>query len=82
MKMKLAGFIKSDVLTLLLRSLIAVAVVWVLRFLFYIYNADLLQIESWSRELPALLKGAFIFDASNLSITFGLFVVLSLIPFR
>ena len=82
MKMKLAGFIKSDVLTLLLRSLIAVAVVWVLRFLFYIYNADLLQIESWSRELPALLKGAFIFDASNLSITFGLFVIFSLIPFR
>jgi hypothetical protein len=80
--MKLTNFTKSNVITLLLRCLIIVVVVGLLRAFFYIYNADLIQIESWSNELPALLKGAFIFDASNLSITFGLFVIFSLIPFR
>ena len=64
--MKLTNFTKSNVITLLLRCLIIVVVVGILRAFFYIYNADLIQIENWSSELPALLKGAFIFDASNL----------------
>ncbi|CDN32158.1 putative sulfatase [Mucinivorans hirudinis] len=65
---------------LLLRLTIAYAVVWVLRVVFYLYNSDLLGALTWG-EIPDLLRGTLIFDAANLAYTFGLFVLLSLVPF-
>lgn len=80
--MKISIFLKNDLVTLLFRLLIAIVVVWILRCIFYVYNTDLLHIENWKSELPSLLKGSFILDASNLAFTFSLFVVLSLLPFK
>ncbi len=80
--MKISDFFKNNLVTLLFRLLIAIVVVWILRCMFYAYNADLLHIDNWGSELPSLLKGSFIFDASNLAFTFSLFVVVSLLRFK
>ena len=80
--MKFRKIYQNDVTVLLLRLLIPVAIVWLLRIVFYLYNADFVRIGNWSEELPALLKGSLIFDASNLSFTFGLFALMSLLPFK
>ena len=74
--------LKNDITTLILRILIVLSVVWILRITFYLYNVQLVKIEDWGKELPALIKGSFIFDASNLVMVFGIFIFLSLIPFR
>lgn len=71
---------KSNLGVLLLRMLIPIGLVWILRAIFYLHNADTLAVISWPEELPNLLWGSFIFDASNLTVTFGLFVFLSLLP--
>lgn len=73
---------KSEPITLLLRLLTALAIVWILRVVFYLYNIDALHISDVENAVPQLLKGSLIFDASNLGFTFALFVVLSLLPFR
>lgn len=73
---------KSNLGVLLLRMLIPIGLVWILRAIFYLYNVDLLAIQNWSEELPDLIWGSLIFDASNLTILFGLFVFLSLLPFK
>lgn len=70
---------KNYFTTTLLRLSIAFAVLWVLRVIFYLYNAELLGSLTWN-EVPALLRGTLIFDAANLAYTFGLFVALSLVP--
>ncbi len=82
MDFKINNLVKNDFFTLIFRLLIPIALVWILRILFYIYNADLLSIASWKSELPYILWGASIFDASNLSFTFALFAIFSLLPFR
>ena len=73
---------KSNLAVLLLRLLIPISLVWILRVIFYLHNADMLAIVSWPDELPNILRGSFIFDASNMTVTFGLFVFLSLLPFN
>lgn len=81
--MKNIGLIfKSNLFVLLLRLLIPILMIWVLRIIFYWANADMLAIQNWATELPSILWGSLIFDASNLTIVFGLFVFLSLLPFN
>lgn len=75
------NILKNEVATLVLRLLLVVAVMWILRVAFYLYNIDVLGAITWS-EIPALFKGAFIFDSANMAYTFGLFVIVSLLPFR
>lgn len=79
---KVAKYFKNDLTTLVLRLLIPFVLVWLMRVVFYFNNTDFLAIENWKTELPDLVWGSLIFDASNLAFTFGLFVILSLIPFR
>jgi len=73
---------KNDIVTLILRLLIAVAVIWILRIVFYFYNIEQLAIKNWSKELSNLITGCIIFDASNLTFTFTPFVIFSLLPFK
>jgi len=79
---KVAKHFENDLTTLVLRLLIPFVLVWLMRVVFYFNNTDFLTIENWKSELPDLVWGSLIFDASNLAFTFGLFVILSLIPFR
>lgn len=72
---------KSNIIATILRLAIAVALVWILRIVFYAYNYELIGAITWD-EIPALLRGSMIFDAANLAYTFGIFVVLSLIPLK
>lgn len=69
-----------NLITTIIRLAIAFVVLWILRVVFYLYNAELLGVLMWD-ELPSLLWGTAIFDAANMAYTFGIFAVLSLIPF-
>lgn len=79
---KTGKYLNNDLIVLILRLLIPFVLVWLMRIVFYFNNTDFLSIENWKDELPELIKGSLIFDASNLAFTFGLFVVISLLPFR
>lgn len=71
----------KNLLTTILRLAIALAVLWLLRIVFYLYNQELIGSILWS-EIPALVRGSLIFDAANLAYTFGIFAVFSLLPLK
>lgn len=68
-------------LALFLRLLIPYVVLLALRVVFYLYNIDSFGTLE-SGEIADLLRGALIFDSANIAYTYGLFIVLSLLPFR
>lgn len=70
---------KSNLITTTLRVSIAFVILWILRIIFYLYNQELLGAISWA-EIPEMLRGTIIFDAANMAYTFGIFIVLSLLP--
>lgn len=70
-----------NLLVTLCRVLIVYTVLLLCRLAFYAVNAGILGPLSWY-EAPALLTGAWTFDTVSLVYSNGLFVLLSLLPFR
>ncbi|MEG1607936.1 MAG: LTA synthase family protein [Mucinivorans sp.] len=69
----------SPLVSLLLRLALAYATLGSLRIIFYLTNTDTLGTVQWS-EIPELLSGSLLFDTANICYTYGLFIVLSLLP--
>lgn len=72
---------QNDLATLLVRMVLVYVLLMVLRVIFYLYNIHDMGALTWG-EIPMLLRGALLFDSANVAYVFGLFVVLSLLPFR
>lgn len=66
---------------LLRRILLLYAVLMLCRVVFYLYNASLLGPLAWSEAGP-LLAGALKFDTASVVYADGIFILLSLLPFR
>lgn len=71
----------NDFLTFLYRILFLYGVFMLCRVGFYLYNADLVGPLAW-QEIPALLKGALIFDSGSIFYINLPFLLFSLLPFR
>lgn len=71
----------SDAVVLVRRLLIIYLVLALSRAVFYIYNSDIIGPVSGG-EVWRLVHGALLFDSISVVYTFGLFVLLSLLPFR
>lgn len=72
---------KNDFTSLLKRLSIAVVLSIWLRVMFYLFNMDDFA-DMTLGEMPNLLRGIVLYDAANISLTFSLFVIISLIPTR
>ncbi len=71
----------NDFTTLLLRLLVVYAVLFLCRVEFYLMNTDSLGAVS-AGELFALFRGTLVFDTASVLYVNGLFIFLSLLPFR
>lgn len=71
----------NDLTTLLMRMALLYVVWFVCRILFYLPNQAEIGALTWS-EIPALMRGALLFDTASLLQINALFILLSLLPFR
>lgn len=71
----------SDIVVLLRRMGIFYLVMALCRVVFYVFSRESVGAVGWD-EVWSLAKGAFVFDSVSLVYANGLFVVLSLLPFR
>ncbi len=80
-KNRLKALAGNDLTIMLYRIVLVYGALGVLRAVFWAYNADKIGHVSAS-ELPALLRGGFLFDTANLCYCYGVFIFFSLLPLR
>lgn len=78
---RLRACLHNPIAVLAWRLAIVYVLLFVLRAIFYLANTDTLGPLSWD-EIPALVRGGWLFDTANLCYCYCLFVVLSLLPVR
>lgn len=79
--MSMQHLFHTPLFLLLRRIALLYAVLMLCRIVFYVYNAALLGPLAWS-ETGSLLAGALKFDTASVVYADGLFILLSLLPFR
>lgn len=71
----------SDLMVLIRRLLIVYLMLGLCRIIFYAYNYEIIG-PITTDEIWPLLRGAWVFDSVSIVYAFGLFTLLSLLPFR
>lgn len=77
----LEHILRNDVTTLTLRLLILYGILFITQVIFYFYNQEILGPITLS-QFGSLLKGSLVFDTISIVYINGLFIVLSVLPFR
>lgn len=77
----LKKWLRSDAALLIWRLALVYLVLTVCRLIFWLYNYSLIGPVALA-EMPALLRGALVFDTATVLYTNGLFILLSLLPLR
>ncbi len=75
-------WLKSDVALLVWRLVVAYLTLALCRLVFGLYNAEALAGTFSEGELWRLIKGSLVFDTATVIYTYGIFILLSLLPFR